>query len=138
MTPALLSEAQYNEALLSLPGWRVEGRELVKEFHFSKYLRGIAFVQSIAIEAEAMKHHPDLLVRWRKVEVRLTTHSAGGITALDIELAQRSEAAANAGSEEAPTPPDADTSAPSSSKTAAPAAARSWRDRRPGDSGDRL
>jgi len=92
MKPTLLSDAQCAEALSSLPGWCVEDKELVKDFRFSSYLDGIAFVQRVAIEAEAMNHHPDLLVNWRRVVVRLTTHSAGGITALDFELAGRTEA----------------------------------------------
>lgn len=93
MKPVLLSEVQCAESLRSLPGWRVEGKEMVKDFRFPNYLDGIAFVQRVAIEAEAMNHHPDLRVGWRRVEVRITTHSAGGITALDFELAGRVEEA---------------------------------------------
>ena len=87
MRPELLSDAAIQEQLTAHPTWRVEGTELVKEFHFSSYLVGIEFVRRIALLAEAMNHHPDLLVGWRKVTVRLSTHSAGGLTRLDFALA---------------------------------------------------
>ena len=87
MKPELLNNTAIQSALAKLPGWQVEGRELVKEFQFASYLAGIEFVQQVARLAEEMNHHPDLLVRWRKVTVRLATHSAGGLTKLDVELA---------------------------------------------------
>ncbi len=87
MRPELLSESAIQQQLASLPGWQVEGKELVKEFRFTSYLAGIEFVRRAAGLAEAMNHHPDLLVGWRKVTVRLATHSAGGLTRLDFTLA---------------------------------------------------
>ncbi len=87
MRPELLSDAAIQEQLTAHPTWRVEGTELVKEFRFSSYLAGIEFVRRIALLAEAMNHHPDLFVGWRKVTVRLSTHSAGGLTRLDFALA---------------------------------------------------
>ena len=92
MKPELWNDESIQQALLSLPGWRVEGRELIKEFQFATYLAGIEFVHQVAHLAEEMNHHPDLLVRWRKVTVRLATHSAGGLTGLDFELAGKIEA----------------------------------------------
>lgn len=89
MKPELLNEAAIQQALTSLPGWRVDGRELIKEFQFPSYLSGIEFVNKVARLAEAMNHHPVLHVGWRKVTMRLSTHSAGGLTALDLELARR-------------------------------------------------
>ncbi len=91
MKPELLNEADVQQALMALPGWHVEGRELTKEFPFASYLAGIAFVNQVARLAEEMNHHPDLLVSWRKVTVHLTTHSAGGLTKLDLDLARRLE-----------------------------------------------
>ena len=87
MKPELLSESAIHEQVTTLPGWQVEGTELVKEFRFTSYLAGIEFVRRVAVLAEALNHHPDLLVGWRKVTVRLSTHSAGGLTRLDFELA---------------------------------------------------
>ena len=85
---AALSAEDLDAGLALLPGWVMEGREIVKTYTFPTYLSGIAFVNSVAHQAEAMDHHPDLVVGWRKVTVRLTTHSAGGITDLDLRLAR--------------------------------------------------
>ncbi|MBN8422732.1 MAG: 4a-hydroxytetrahydrobiopterin dehydratase [Verrucomicrobia bacterium] len=87
MKPELLSESAIQQQMASLPAWQLEGKELVKEFRFASYMAGIDFVRRVAVLAEAMNHHPDLLVGWRKVTVRLSTHSAGGLTRLDFELA---------------------------------------------------
>ena len=88
LVPAILSTEDLHAHLALLPGWAVEGREIVKTYTFPTYLSGIKFVNSVAHQAEGMNHHPDLVVGWRKVTVRLTTHSAGGITELDLRLAQ--------------------------------------------------
>ena len=87
MRPELLSDAAIQEQLTAHPTWQIEGKELVKEFRFPSYLAGIEFVRRVALLAEAMNHHPDLVVGWRKVTVRLSTHSAGGLTRLDFTLA---------------------------------------------------
>jgi len=89
MRPELLSDAAIQEQLTAHPTWQVEGRELVKEFRFPSYLDGIEFVRCVALLAEAMNHHPDLVVAWRKVTVRLSTHSAGGLTRLDFAMARQ-------------------------------------------------
>lgn len=89
MKPALLDHEALQQSLAALPGWRIEERELVKDFAFASYMAGIAFVNQVATLAEGANHHPDMLVRWRKVTVRLTNHSAGGLTALDFELAEK-------------------------------------------------
>ncbi|WP_395751155.1 4a-hydroxytetrahydrobiopterin dehydratase [Prosthecobacter sp.] len=97
MRPELLDEDAIKRGLGTLSeNWVVEGRELVREFRFPSYMAGIEFVRRIAVLAEAMNHHPDLLVGWRKVKVRLSTHSAGGLTALDFDLAGQVTAAASA------------------------------------------
>lgn len=87
----LLTLDDIETALSKLPGWKREGAELVKTYRFATYLQGIEFVTLVAQSAETMNHHPDLYVGWRKVTVRLTTHSAGGITSLDIQMAQNAE-----------------------------------------------
>lgn len=87
----ILSLDDIETALTSLPGWKREGVELVKTYRFSSYLKGIDFVNLLANSADSLDHHPDLYVGWRKVSVRLTTHSAGGLTALDIQMAQNAE-----------------------------------------------
>lgn len=70
------------------PDWERVDDALVKTFTFSDYGAGIAFVVRAGFAAEKRDHHPDLVVRYRKVEVRWTTHDAGGITALDLEMAE--------------------------------------------------
>ncbi len=70
-------------------GWAREGLSvLVKEFTFKDYAAGLAFVVRIACLAEKRDHHPDIELRWGKVKVRWTTHDAGGITRLDLEMAE--------------------------------------------------
>lgn len=88
MKRELLDAEAITTALTGLPGWEAEGNCLRKTFSFPSYMAGIAFVQSAAEAAERMNHHPDLHVGWRKVGVSLSTHSAGGITELDLELAR--------------------------------------------------
>jgi 4a-hydroxytetrahydrobiopterin dehydratase len=89
--PALLNSDELARELESLPGWAVEGREIVKTFAFPAYLAGADFVARVAVVSERMNHHPDLLLGWRKVAVRLSTHSLGGVTELDIALARKIE-----------------------------------------------
>ena len=86
-----LTEAEIATALAMLEGWNVEGCELVKTFRFPSYLAGIDFVSRLGQAAEAMNHHPDLLVGWRKVTMRVTTHSAGGLSELDVALAREAD-----------------------------------------------
>lgn len=87
----LLTLDDIEKALLSLPSWKREGAELVKTYRFDTYMSGIEFVKLLGESAESLNHHPDLYVGWRKVTVRLTTHSEGGITSLDVEMAQNAE-----------------------------------------------
>lgn len=87
MSHELLPAAAIRSSLASLPGWTVEGSELVRTFTFATYLAGIDFVNRVALLAERANHHPDLMVQWRRVTVRITTHSSGGLTALDFTLA---------------------------------------------------
>jgi 4a-hydroxytetrahydrobiopterin dehydratase len=82
-----LSDAEVTASLLALPGWAREGDTLRRTFTFSGFPEAVAFVQALVAPAEAMDHHPDVDLRYNKVTVALSTHSAGGITALDVELA---------------------------------------------------
>jgi 4a-hydroxytetrahydrobiopterin dehydratase len=91
MKHPLFTEEEIAAALATLDGWGVEGNELVKTFRFPSYLAGIDFVSRLGHAAEAMNHHPDLLVGWRKVAMRVSTHSAGGLTELDVMLARAAD-----------------------------------------------
>ncbi len=70
-------------------GWHEEGGALVREFEFPSFLEGIAFVSRLAELAEAENHHPDIDIRYRRVTVRWSTHSAGGVSERDHALAAR-------------------------------------------------
>lgn len=92
--PAKLSDLEIQRALGQLPGWARRGDALTKTFSFPRFADGIAFVGRVAQAADAMDHHPDLDIRYTRVTCTLSTHSAGGITAFDLELAGRIEQAA--------------------------------------------
>ena len=68
-----------------------EDNSFTCSIQFNTYMDGIAFGNRVADLAEAANHHPDLVVKWRKVDLSLTTHDAGGVTHLDIDLAGRIE-----------------------------------------------
>jgi 4a-hydroxytetrahydrobiopterin dehydratase len=74
-----------------LPGWEREGDEIVKTFELPTFPEGIAFVTRVADRAEAADHHPDIDIRWRKVRLALSTHSEGGLTDKDFDLAREIE-----------------------------------------------
>ncbi len=85
--PDLLSSGEIERSLAELTGWMVEGKAIVREFEFETFLAGIAFVVAVATAAEELNHHPDIDIRYRRVRVLVSTHSAGGVTELDISLA---------------------------------------------------
>ncbi len=85
-----LNEAQIAESLAQLVGWRREGDWLVRDFKFEHFRQALEFVNRVAAEAEAMDHHPDILIHgWNQVRLSLMTHSAGGLTGKDFTLAER-------------------------------------------------
>jgi 4a-hydroxytetrahydrobiopterin dehydratase len=91
-----LSDIAIQRALGSLPGWSRRGDTLVKSFQFPTFPRGIEFVQRVARAAEAAEHHPDIDIRYTRVTCTLSTHSAGGITQKDLDLAGEIERVASA------------------------------------------
>lgn len=93
---AILSDEEIRAALEALPGWaRAEGR-ITKEYRLGGFPGAVAFVVRLSYEAEAADHHPDLDIRYDKVRVSLSTHSEGGITAKDVDLARAVEGLAPA------------------------------------------
>lgn len=70
-------------------GWDRDGDEIVRTFEFDEYLDGVGFAAGAGGIAEDAFHHPEMTIGWCEVEVRLTTHDAGGITENDIDLAER-------------------------------------------------
>jgi len=91
---ALLSESEVDAALQRLPGWARDGDALRREYDCGDFRGSVAFVNRLEEPAEEMNHHPDLSISWATVEVSLSTHSEGGITAADVALARRIEALA--------------------------------------------
>jgi 4a-hydroxytetrahydrobiopterin dehydratase len=83
----LLSDDEIDDRLPD--GWAREGDEIVRTFEFDAYLDGVGFAGGVGGLAEDAWHHPEMTIGWCEVEVRLTTHDAGGITQNDIDLADR-------------------------------------------------
>ena len=88
---AKLSDIEIQRELGALAGWARKGDALVKTFAFPTFMAAIGFVNRVAAAAERMDHHPDLDVRYNKIGVALSTHSAGGVTGNDIALAREME-----------------------------------------------
>ena len=86
---ATLSDAELEEGLSRLDGWQRRAGAIVKDFACGDFVGSVAFVDKIVGPAEEMNHHPDLAISWDTVTVSLSTHSEGGITASDLELAGR-------------------------------------------------
>jgi 4a-hydroxytetrahydrobiopterin dehydratase len=85
---ALLSQEEVDRALAGdLSAWHQDADALVRSVEAPSFLEGIELVRRVADAAEAADHHPDIDIRWRTVTFRLSTHSEGGLTAKDIELA---------------------------------------------------
>ena len=82
-----LSDDAVQTALDDLDGWTLEHGKLHREFKFGRFTEAFGFMTKAAIEAEKMDHHPEWSNVYSKVNVDLTTHSAGGITTLDFQLA---------------------------------------------------
>jgi 4a-hydroxytetrahydrobiopterin dehydratase len=70
------------------PGWTGGPDALTRSIEFATYLTAVDFVNRLAPRCEELDHHPDLALRWRWVDISLSTHSAGGVTDLDFRLAQ--------------------------------------------------
>lgn len=86
---AILNSTELNEELTKLHGWSVQDGELTKSFSFSTFPDGISFVNRVADLAEDASHHPDIVINYATVTLRLSTHSEGGITRTDTDLARR-------------------------------------------------
>ena len=85
----ILSNKQLNEYLEDLDGWSIENEKLSKTFKFSSFIQAFGFMTEVAITSEAMDHHPEWSNVYNRVEINLITHSEGGITKLDTELAKK-------------------------------------------------
>ncbi|MCI0432328.1 MAG: 4a-hydroxytetrahydrobiopterin dehydratase [Gemmatimonadetes bacterium] len=86
---ALLGDHDIAEGLTRLDGWVREGDAIVRSFRFRDFAQAIDFVRRVAELAEDANHHPDIDIRYTRVILTVSTHSAGGITRKDLDLAAR-------------------------------------------------
>jgi len=91
---AKLAPAEASARLATLPGWSIENGKLHRAFVFRDFVEAWGFMSGAALAAESMGHHPEWCNVWNRVTVDLTTHDAGGLTALDFDLAARMQALA--------------------------------------------
>ncbi len=90
---ALLDDTEIQNKLNELNGWERIGDEIIKSYKLANFISSIGFVNKIAILAEKADHHPDILIQYSRVKITLSTHSEGGITIKDLDLATEIEGA---------------------------------------------
>jgi 4a-hydroxytetrahydrobiopterin dehydratase len=83
-----LSDAEITVAVSELTGWKLEGKFIVKKYRFQEFLKGMAFVNEIAQLSEEKNHHPFIAIDYKLVTLKITSWNAGGLTDLDISLAE--------------------------------------------------
>jgi 4a-hydroxytetrahydrobiopterin dehydratase len=86
---ALLSDEEIEDRLAEAEGWERDGDAIRQRFRFEDFKGSVDFVNRLTPEAEEMGHHPDLAISWNEVAVTISTHSEGGLTAYDFDLARR-------------------------------------------------
>lgn len=86
-----LSESEIEQALAQAPEWTAVNGEITRTYLFADFKASMAFVNRVAEYAERVGHHPDVLIRYNKVTLTVSTHDAGGITQKDFDLALESE-----------------------------------------------
>jgi 4a-hydroxytetrahydrobiopterin dehydratase len=85
----VLADAEVQQALQQLPGWKKNGNTIERHFQFGNFVQAMEFVNHIAEAAEAVNHHPDILISYNKVTLTLVSHDSGGVTQRDIKMAGR-------------------------------------------------
>ncbi len=85
----LLEDDDLSVALKKCPEWDYEKKAITRTIEFEEFMDAVDFVNDLAEIAEEAQHHPDITIKHTKVTLKLTTHDAGGVTELDVELAQR-------------------------------------------------
>ena len=91
MSIVKLTDADIAARLQTLPEWSQPGEEIQRTFRFKDFVAAMAFVDRIAERAESVQHHPDILIRYSRVTLSLSTHDAGGISDKDFEFAAASD-----------------------------------------------
>jgi 4a-hydroxytetrahydrobiopterin dehydratase len=85
---SVLSSEEIAKGLEAIPEWQLEEGELARSFKFGDFREAMSFVNSVAGLAEKAGHHPDIDIRYNKVDLALSSHDAGGITEKDLSLAK--------------------------------------------------
>ena len=89
MTAQLLSASDLASLGTSLPNWQLVAGQLHRDLVFADFVEAFAFMTKVALIAEAMEHHPEWSNGWNRVSIDLVTHDMGGLSNLDVQLAQR-------------------------------------------------
>ena len=84
----ILKASESKSALAKVPDWKRTGSVIARTFQFKGFVAAMNFVNAVAELAEQAQHHPDVDIRWNKVTLALTTHSEGGLTKKDFQLAR--------------------------------------------------
>jgi 4a-hydroxytetrahydrobiopterin dehydratase len=84
----VLSSEQANQRLALLPGWKLDGQEISRQFTFRDFADAVSFVVRVGFGAEAADHHPDILINYKRVRLTFSTHSEGGLTEKDFAGAE--------------------------------------------------
>jgi 4a-hydroxytetrahydrobiopterin dehydratase len=87
MSLVKLADSDVARRLKTLSEWSQPGEEIQRTYRFKDFVQAMAFVERIAERAEAVQHHPDILIRYSRVTLSLSTHDAGGITEKDFDFA---------------------------------------------------
>lgn len=85
----VLSDAEVQQGLQQLPGWKRNHNAIERLFQFDRFVQAMEFVNQIAEAAEAVNHHPDILISYNKVTLTLLSHDSGGVTQRDLKMAAR-------------------------------------------------
>lgn len=83
-----LDPAQLDDALATLPGWQSTGNAIQRQFTIKSFPDAVALLTRLAFEAEAVDHHPDFILEYRRLTVRFWTHTANGVTQKDVDAAR--------------------------------------------------
>lgn len=87
----LVPDTEIEAFIEAHPEWSRDGAEIARTYEFSDFVGSMGFVTRVALAAEKADHHPDIDIRWNKVTLTLSTHSEGGLTAKDLDLADVSD-----------------------------------------------
>lgn len=93
---AELTPEQIKAALPAVKDWKKQSTSIVRTYQFKDFVASMKFMNAVATLAEEAQHHPDIDIRWNKVTLTLTTHSEGGLTQRDFDLAKKIDGLANA------------------------------------------